>query len=316
MQPELIDLQSIRCVSVSEREILARDDDFAAPLRPNASLADFLASLPALGAARDLFALRDAIVTARRNDRTVLLSIGGRVLDRGLGPLIARLIEDRVITAVAMTGAALVQDVEVALAGALLAPKKDALLAGELCPTEETGALINEAIRFAASEEMGIGQGVGTALLEREDVRISLSVLATAARFRVPVSVHPAIGADSFNLHPKACGESLGAAGLRDLSLLAGVMREADEGVVVNVASSAVMPRVLLQALDAARNAGARIRALTTAIIDPHASRNATADILTRLSAPDGKGFWLAGPDEILLPLLFGAVVESLGDDW
>jgi hypothetical protein len=34
-----------------------------------------------------------------------------------------------------------------------------------------------------------------------------------------------------------------------------------------------------------------------------------------RLSQPDGEGYWLSGPDEILLPLLFGAVIDVLGDD-
>ncbi len=76
-----------------------------------------------------------------------------------------------------------------------------------------------------------------------------------------------------------------------------------------------ILPRLFLQAVDAARNLGKRIDGLTTAVIDPAASSSSVADVVGRLSQPGSRGFWLSGPDGILLPLLFGAVLDSLGSD-
>jgi len=55
------------------------------------------------------------------------------------------------------------------------------------------------------------------------------------------------------------------------------------------------------------------IESVTTAIIDPAASTTAVTDVVNRLSLPDGTGFCLSGPDEILLPLLFASVFGSIG---
>jgi len=70
-----------------------------------------------------------------------------------------------------------------------------------------------------------------------------------------------------------------------------------------------------LQAVDAARNVGKSIESVTTAVIDPAASSSAITDVVNRLSLPNGAGYWLSGPDEILVPLLFAAVLETLGDE-
>jgi len=107
----------------------------------------------------------------------------------------------------------------------------------------------------------------------------------------------------------------LGVTSIKDFRLLAGMMAASNHGVVINVASSVVMPRVLLQAVDVARNVGKTIEAVTTAVIDPAASSSAIIDVVNRLSLPKGAGYWLSGPDEILVPLLFAAVVEALGDE-
>jgi len=305
----------IKTVPLSKRKVDSDGKDFAAPYKAGTGFDNFLCSMPNLGCAGDLFRLRDAIVSAHRHGHQVFLACGGHVFDSGLGPLICRLIEQKVITGIALTGAALEQDIEIAMLGRTVSANERALSDGNYCITEETGCLINDAINFGVGENWGIGQSVGKRLLESELEHLDHSVVATAIRYGIPVSVHPAIGADAFGMHPAAHGESIGAAGSRDFRLLAGMIAEASNGVVINIASSVVMPRVLLQALDAARNVGKNIAKVTTAVIDPAASSSAITDVVTRLSRPDGQGYWLSGPDEILVPLLFGAVLEALGDE-
>lgn len=310
-----LSFSSLRTTPLAKRKVDSDGHDFGAPYRPGSSFSDFLCSLPNLGTASSLFGMRDAIIAAHRGGHPVILSCGGHVFDSGLSPLIVRLIEQRIITGIALTGAALLQDVEIALAGRTVTPQEHALIEGHYCVTDETGSLINNAINLGATENWGIGKSVGKKLTDSELEHLEHSVIATAYRYGVPVTVHPAIGADAFNLHPSAHGESLGATGMNDLRLLAGMMAEASHGVIINVASSVIMPRVLLQAVDAARNLGKKVDSLNTAVIDSNASISAIRNVVARLSQPNGKGYWLAGPDEILLPLLFAAVLDVLGDD-
>ncbi len=315
MKIKPLSFSSLRTVPIGKRRVDSDGQDFGAPFRAGSSFSDFLCSLPNLGCAGDLFRLRDAIVQAYRHRHLVILACGGHVFDSGLGPMICRLIEQKLIGGIALTGAALLQDVEIALTGRTVAARERELAEGRFCITEETGSLINEAINLGTMENWGIGQSVGKKLQDEELEHLDHSVLATAYRYGAPVCVLPAIGADAFNLHPAVHGESVGAAGMRDFRLLAGMMAEASHGVVLNVASSVILPRALLQATDAARNLGKTVEGLTSAVIDPAASASAIADVVSRLSQPDGQGYWLSGPDEILLPLLFAAVLEAIGDE-
>jgi len=310
-----LSLSKLKTVPLAKRKIDSDSKDFGAPFQPGSGFDSFLCSLPNLGCAGDLFRLRDAIVQAFRNKHAIILACGGHVLDSGLGPVICRLIEQKIISGLALTGAALEQDVEIAICGRTVTARERELNDGRYCITEETGCFINDAINFGTLENWGIGKSVGKRLQDSELEHLDHSIVATAFRYGIPVSVHPAVGADAFCFHPASHGESLGAAGMVDFRLLAGMMAASSHGVVINVASSVVMPRVLLQAVDAARNVGKQIESVTTAVIDPAASTSAITDVVTRLSLPDGTGFWLSGPDEILVPLLFAAVLEALGDD-
>ena len=310
-----LSLKKLKTVPLAQRKVDSDSKDFGAPFKAGSSLEDFLCSLPNLGCAGDLFRLRDAMVSAYRNKHAIILACGGHVLDAGLGPLICRLIEQKIISGLALTGAALEQDVEIAMSGRTVTARERELSDGRYCITEETGCLINDAINYGALENWGIGNSVGKRLNDSEFEHLDHSVLATAFRYGVPVSVHPAIGADAFCFHPAARGEALGETSIKDFRLLAGMMAESSHGVVINIASSVIMPRVLLQAVDAARNVGKTVEAVTTAVIDPAASSAAITDVVTRLSMPNGAGYWLSGPDEILLPLLCASVLEVLGDE-
>ena len=92
-------------------------DDFASPLEKGSSFADFLESLPTILAAGDVKAVAHAVVEAHLAEKTVAIGIGAHVIKVGLGPLIIDLMERGVVNAVAMNGAGIVHDFEVAYAG-------------------------------------------------------------------------------------------------------------------------------------------------------------------------------------------------------
>ncbi len=302
-------------VPLAKRKSDSDEQDFGAPYRQGDRFAEFLCSLPNLGAVRDLFGLRDAIVSAKRQGKPIIVGCGGHVIDTGLSPLLNRLMELRVISGMALTGGALLQDVEIALSGHTVRCRPKEAGDGVLRISQETGSLINEAIGFGAREGWGIGRSVGSKLFEAEEAEhLDHSLLATAVRHDIPITVHPAVGADAFNLHPAAHGESLGAAGMTDFKLLASMLSGASGGVLINIASSIILPHVFQHAVDAARNLGHEVARLTVAVID-QADGAHTANLAGHLSQPGGNAYRFTGPDEILAPLLFASVLESLGSD-
>jgi deoxyhypusine synthase len=310
-----LSLDNLSTVPLAKRKSDSDEQDFGAPYKQGDRFSDFLCSLPNLGAVRDLFGLRDAIVSAKRQDKPVIVGCGGHVVDAGLTPLLNRLIELRIISGMALTGAALLQDVEIALSGHTVRFRPKDTGDGVLRISQETGVLINEAIGFGAGEGWGIGRSVGSKLLDAEDAQhLDHSLLATAARHDIPITVHPAIGADAFNLHPAAHGESLGATGMTDFRLLVSMMAAASSGVVINIASDIILPHVFQHAVDAARNLGHAIEKLHVAVIDQTGITHA-ASLAERLSHPGGHGYRFTGPNEIIVPLLFASVLEILESD-
>ena len=313
MSSRTLSLSSLRTVALSERQKGCDERDFGAAYHRGNSLSDFLCSLPNMGVVADLFALRDAIVLAHKHQRSVILGCDEHVLSAGLGPLLVHLIEQKIITSVALTGSALLQDVEIACSGYTVRYQDKNLLDGRFGLTEETGKLIHEAINFGAIENMGIGQSVGQHLINAELKHLHHSVLATACRYGVPVTVHPAIGADMFSLHPLAHGESLGATAMQDFRLLAGMMAEASDGVLINAASSALLSDAFLQALNMARNLGEEIENITVATTHASLEIQTRHDVMRQLSKKNGHDYCLQAPNEVLLPLLFAAVIDALG---
>jgi hypothetical protein len=297
--------------SLEDRNIEANGEDFGSSWRAGGSFSDFLCSLPGLGTSAQLMLARDAIVSAHRHGRSLFLGCGANAITSGLNPLIIHLLEEHLITGLALTGEACVKDVEIALAGSTFRCTEADIVAGSCQGTDETGQLINEALTFGAGEGWGIGKAVGSKLLDSECQHLEHSILAMAFHYGVPVTVHPLIGGDAFNLHPSAHGETLGAAGYTDFHLLAGMMAIANGGVLINVASN-LIPRVFLQSLDAARNLGNSINRLTFIDVCPCVAPSAAEDTLRCLTKPDGQTLILPGATEIMLPMLFAAVVESI----
>src|SRR6185312_12812668 len=90
------------------------------------------------------------------------------------------------------------------------------------------------------------------------------SVLAAAARLRIPVTVHVAIGTDIIHMHPAASGAALGDGSLRDFRYFVSNIARLERGVFLNCGSAVVLPEVFLKAVALARNKGVALASLTT----------------------------------------------------
>src|SRR3984893_12069138 len=115
LQP--ITLGAVRTYPLASRRSKVSIRDFAKAPVGNASLRKFLDALPNILAAADLRQLPGAIDTARRQHRAVLWGIGGHVSKVGLGPILIDLMKRGFVSGIAMNGAALIHDFEIALVG-------------------------------------------------------------------------------------------------------------------------------------------------------------------------------------------------------
>ena len=75
------------------------------------------------------------------------------------------------------------------------------------------------------------------------------SVVASAARLGVPVTVHIAIGTDIIHMHPDASGAALGEGSLRDFRYFVSSVARLRGGVYLNCGSAVVLPEVFLKAV-------------------------------------------------------------------
>src|SRR6202048_1402986 len=134
-----ITLTNLNTYPLASRKSKVNIRDFAKPPAANPSLSKFLSSLPNFLAAADLRNLLAAIHQARKQHKAILWGIGGHVIKVGLGPLLIDLMRRGFITSIAMNGAALVHDFEIALCGSTSEDVDAAIGDGRLGIAAETG---------------------------------------------------------------------------------------------------------------------------------------------------------------------------------
>ena len=91
------------------------------------------------------------------------------------------------------------------------------------------------------------------------------------------------------------------------------VCAQIEGGVVLNVGSAVIMPEVFLKALTVARNLGHKVEKFTTATLDMTRHYRPSENVQRRPTALGGRGVYLIGHHELMLPLLFAAVAEAVG---
>src|SRR5436190_6586173 len=179
---EDFDLSGIRTYPLASRQSKARTEDFAKPVNRGGSFRSWFDSLPAILGGADVRRVVDAIVTAKRHDAGIVWGIGAHVIKTGLSPILIDLMERGYVSALAMNGAGIIHDFEIALSGATSEDVDEALGPGRFGMAEETGTMLNEAIRRGSDAGQGLGQAVSAFLAERHPPHADRSLAVAAHR--------------------------------------------------------------------------------------------------------------------------------------
>ena len=307
------DGSGVRTYPLAGRASKTRAEDFGRAFTPGGSFADWLASLPAFLGARDLKAAAAAMAAAKRGGRGIVWGIGAHVIKTGVSPILVDLMERGFVSALAMNGAGVIHDFEIALSGGTSEDVDESLGPGQFGMAAET-AQLNDVIRRGAEAGQGIGQAVGAHLAAIDPPFVRHSLAAAAHRLGVPLTVHVAVGTDIIHMHPSASGAAIGEASLRDFRYFTSCVARLGGGVYLNCGSAVVLPEVFLKAVALARNRGADLAGLTTVNIDFMRQYRPQTNVLTRpVAGTGGAGLSLVGHHDVLIPLLAAAVLEAAG---
>jgi len=314
-------LGAVRTYPLASRKSKVSIRDFARPSGANASFARFLDSLPNFLAVEDLRNLLSAIHIARKQRRAILWGIGGHVIKVGLGPVLIDLMKRGLVSGIAMNGAALIHDFEIALAGNTSEDVEAGLGEGQFGMAEETGKYLNEIAKLAHRIRIGYGEAAGQFLSSGViDVKhADSSVLVAAYKHRIPLTIHLAIGTDIPHMHPAANGAALGDATHHDFRLFCALVQQMHPGgAYLNWGSAVLLPEIFLKAISVVRNLGVPLRPITTANFDfiqhyrplQNVVKRPTASAHGR-SGPESHGYAITGHHELLMPLVAAALAAG-----
>jgi len=311
LQP--LKLDKVKTYPLASRKSKVKLDDFAKPISDDASLDEFLASLPNVLAVQSLRELVERMHRARELKKPIIWGIGGHVIKTGLAPLIIDLMKREYVSGIAANGSVLVHDSEIAMIGSTSEDVDATLSEGEFGGAEETGQLLNGAASEGARDQIGLGEAVGRALLEQSPQHRDYSLLCATYEAKIPFTAHITIGGDIAHFHPTLDGAALGTTTHTDFRLLAELVRRMDGGgVYLNVGSAVVLPEVFLKCVTLVRNLGHRLSDITTANFDFIQSYRPLTNVVRRpTEGGAGRGFSITGHHELTIPLLAGLLTQK-----
>jgi len=309
-----INVTDLKTYPLKKRHSKVRVTDFAKPWRRGDSFTRFYRSLPNVLGAKTLRAVARAVAHAHRKGRPVIVGIGAHVVKVGLNPILVDWMKQGIVTAVAMNGAGIIHDFELALMGHTSEEVDTEIDAGRFGMAEETGRMLNDAIVRGAKDREGLGEAIGHYInrYQGQFPNRDTSILATGARLGIPVTVHVAVGTDIIHMHPSADGAAIGATSMLDFRRLAAVVAAMEGGIYLNMGSAVILPEVFLKTVSLGRNLGHPLTNITTVNMDFLSHYRPLTNVVRRPTQKGGTGYQLIGHHEIMVPLLAAAVYEEL----
>ena len=312
-----IDLRKIKTYPIHQRVNLVKFADLVKPGDPAPPFSN-----------PDIDQVVADILTARRSDRPVILMMGGHVIKCGLSLLLIELLRAGIITHIAGNGAVSIHDMEIAMIGETSEDVATSIEDGSFGMAEETGHIVNQALRKGAITGLGYGEALGRYIAENAFPYREYSLLHNAYMLGIPMTIHVTIGADIIHQHPECDFGILGAASGQDFKIFCASISKLENGVFLNYGSAVTGPEVFLKAVSITRNLGYSVEGFTTANFDifplgedyrtpsstdtPEYYYRPKKNVVIRPTSLDGQGYHIQGDHLQTLPYLYHAINVKL----
>jgi hypothetical protein len=303
------DLHGLKTYDLESRPCKVFCEDLGHPVGPEATLHEWLESLPHQLAANDIRRVSNHLCQAQQKGRTVVAAVGGHVIKTGCAPYLIDWVKRGLLSGVVLNGAAAIHDFELTVAGKTSEDVAAQLPNGQFGMVRDTADAFAVCARAGAENEVGLGLALGQHLDQLGAPHADCSLVLAAYRAGIPCTVHVALGTDIVHMHPHVSGAALGEASLTDFRKLCSLVATMHEGMWLNLGSAVILPEVFVKAVSVARNFGHNLDGLIAVNVDKQVQYRARVNVLER---PATQGIELIGHHEILLPLLHAAVACSL----
>ena len=297
----MLNFSKIKTISIRQRKNKVRLSDL---IKPENSKVLFNS--------KDFDELAERIIDAYKNKKQIILMMGAHVIKVGMSLLVIDLMKKRIITHVAMNGAGPIHDFELALIGETSEYVEQTIEDGTFGMIEETGSILNEAIKEGAKNNYGMGYAVGKKINDLNLPNKGYSILYNAYKLNIPVTVHAAIGTDIIHQHPNCDGAAVGKTSYQDFKIFAESVSRLEDGVILNVGCAVILPEVFLKALTIARNLGYKVENITAANFDMINHYRPRENVVQRPTSLGGKGFIIIERHEKTIPTLHRKIVDLI----
>lgn len=306
-----LSFEGVKTYSIKTRYNKVAIDDFATSVKKTDSLESFLQSLPDILAGYEFKEFVNHYIKAIREKNTVVVMMGAHVIKCGLNPLIIQMLKQGYFSHLALNGAGVIHDVEIANWGVTSEDVTEGLKDGSFGMVEETASFINDSLKENKNNTKGYGEVIGEKIIDEKAQNIELSLLAACVQNNIPVSIHPAHGTEIIHQHPNVDGEAFGKKSVIDFEIFTHSLSKLKKGsIVLNLGSAVILPEVFLKALTVVRNLGYNAFGFYTAVFDMIKHYRPTENVQNRPTMSDGKGYYFIGHHEIMIPLLVGLLME------
>ena len=306
-----LNFDKVKTYSLKDRRSKVALKDFAKIVEKNASLNDFFKSLPKILTGESFVDFINRYQNAIDTQSTILLMMGAHVIKVGLSPLLIDAMKNGWITHLAINGACVIHDVEIAMWGFTSEDVAEGIQDGTFGMARESTEFINKAVK-SGKGSLGYGESVAKALKEKGGPHLGYSILYNAYQLDIPLTVHSALGTEIIHQHPSVDGAAIGDTTWTDFQIFTKNVSTLDKNsIVLNIGSAVIMPEVFLKALTVSRNLGYPNFGFCTATFDMIRHYRPTVNVVERPTQKHGKGYYFIGHHEIMLPLLF-AILKSI----
>jgi deoxyhypusine synthase len=296
----MLDFNKIKTISIKQRKNKVRLTDLIKP-QDSRVLLD----------SNDFNELINRIVKAYKTKNQVIFMIGAHVIKVGMSLLIIDLMKKGVINHIAMNGAGPIHDFELALIGETSEYVEKTIEDGTFGMIEETGRILNEAIKEGSKANHGMGYSIGKKISDLDLPNKEYSILYNAYKLKIPTTVHVAIGTDIIHQHASCDGAAIGKTTYQDFKIFSDTVSKMENGVILNIGSAVILPEVFLKALTISRNLGFKVQNITTANLDMADHYRPRENVVKRPTSLGGKGFIIVGRHEVTMPSLHRKIVNS-----
>lgn len=303
------DLHGLKTYQLRDRPSKVFRNELGRPLAADATINDFLDSLPRQLAGNNIRKVRDHLIRCVNDNRTVAVALGGHVIKTGCSPYLIDWVERGLIKSVSMNGSAAIHDFELACAGKTSEDVAAQLTDGQFGMARETADAFAIASQYGCKGDVGLGAALGRYIHDSKCPHAEVSLVHACWKHNIPCTVHVALGTDIVHMHPHVSGAAIGESSLIDFRKLCGVVATLEHGMWMNIGSAVIMPEVFLKAVSVVRNFGHQLDGLVAVNLDKESKYRTLMNVLNR---PSSEGIELVGHHEIQIPLLHAIVAAEL----